>query len=253
MIKAFTRFIKKSAYLYGVLRRFQFLKFWYPFHWTFDVLRSYVHFKKDIFFIQIGSNNGVNRDPLHHYVMNMKWNGILVEPVHYIYEELKRNYRNAQGVLNYENCAIGNASGEKPFYRLKKGDFNDLPTWYDQIGSLNAEIISKYKNLPHFNELFFEDKVIVKRFDEIIQKYEISKVDVLHIDTEGNDYEIIQSIDFDKVYVGVILFEHIHMNDNEYRSCIIKLKKNGYLVRTQNGSDTLAIKNLLYKELNNKL
>ena len=36
--------------------------------------------KKEIFFIQIGANDGKSTDPLYRFVTELGWSGILVEP-----------------------------------------------------------------------------------------------------------------------------------------------------------------------------
>src|SRR6266481_6003650 len=48
--------------------------------------------KKDLFFIQIGANDGVSNDPLYKFVIEYGWAGILVEPLPQVFEVLRRNY-----------------------------------------------------------------------------------------------------------------------------------------------------------------
>ena len=48
---------------------------------------------KDFFFVQIGANDGFKADPIYLYVRKYGWKGILVEPVSYIFEKLKENYK----------------------------------------------------------------------------------------------------------------------------------------------------------------
>src|SRR5438128_2009992 len=104
--------------------------------WEFDIIDLYVSSTKEVKFIQVGSNNGKTGDPIYKYIKRGGWHGILIEPVPYLFEELKSNYKDVQGLF-FENNAIGLAEGESTFYRLKKNDSFDLPEWYDQLGSFN--------------------------------------------------------------------------------------------------------------------
>ena len=67
----------------------------------------------------IGSNNGVSFDPIHELVVRNKWDGVFVEPVKYLFDELVKNYENKGGNLNFANVAIGAENKKQSFYRLK--------------------------------------------------------------------------------------------------------------------------------------
>ena len=47
----------------------------------------------------------------------------------------------------------------------------------------------------------------------IIDYYNISKIDLLKIDTEGADFDILASIDLSKIEVSEIQIEHKHYDD----------------------------------------
>ena len=85
---------------------------------------------------------------------------------------------------------------------MKKSDAINLPVFYDQIGSFNKEVVLKHRNaIPGFDALFMEDKVNAITFKQLVEKYAITALDLIHIDTEGYDYEILKMIDF-KTYTG---------------------------------------------------
>lgn len=44
------------------------------------------------FFIQIGANNGVYRDPIYEYIKKYQWKEIPVEPIVKYFRELENNY-----------------------------------------------------------------------------------------------------------------------------------------------------------------
>jgi len=217
-------------------------RYWHPRRWNFDIVHSYAELKKNVRFIQIGSNNGISNDPLHDHIVKYKWEGILVEPVPYLFEDLKVNYEKIKDRFIFENSAITNISGKLKFYRLKKSDLEGLPVWYEQLGSFDKEVISKHKNrIPHFDELLIEDSVNAITFKELLDKHSVKQINLIHIDTEGHDFEILKLIPFSSLNVAVLMFEHIHLSAADYRSAIALLKKNDFLVRTIH-EDVIAVK-----------
>ena len=54
-------------------------------------------------------------------------------------------------------------------------------------------------------------KIVV--FNDLVEKYNISEIEYLFIDTEGYDYQIIKSIDFNKTKINKVKFEYKHLDD----------------------------------------
>ena len=52
------------------------------------VIEKYNH--DNFFFIEIGAHDGIYVDPIHRFIVKHKWKGILVEPIPYLFELLKR-------------------------------------------------------------------------------------------------------------------------------------------------------------------
>jgi hypothetical protein len=55
--------------------------------------------------------------------------------------------------------------------------------------------------IPNIEDLIIEREIQTKNIETVIEKYKFKKIDILHIDTEGYDFEIIQSIDFNKICI----------------------------------------------------
>lgn len=224
---------------------------WYKDIWLFDVLDSYVAYKGNVHFIQIGSNDGQHNDPIYPYIKRPGWKGILVEPVPYLFEKLKINYREYRDKLSFENSAIANESGRLKFYRLQASDTPDLPEWYDQLGSFRKEVVLRHKGVvPYFDDLFIEDTVDAITFDELLKKHKVEHLNLVHIDTEGYDYEIIKTIPFDEIEIDLIMFEHRHLSNQEYKKAVKLLHSKGFEVHKSNEeSDTTAIKKHILEKL----
>ena len=105
---------------------------------------------QDSIFFQVGSNDGKQGDPLHDIIVNSKnWKGIFIEPVSFLFERLKNNYGNYDRFI-FEKQAISTSKSIAEFYyvseRAKIELGNELPYWYDQLGSFNKNHILKYLN-----------------------------------------------------------------------------------------------------------
>ena len=81
------------------------------------IMRVFAATKRNVFFVQVGSNDGIRADPLYPWIIKYCWRGILIEPVQYLFEKLKHNYRDREGLI-FENAAIAETDGCKAFYRL---------------------------------------------------------------------------------------------------------------------------------------
>lgn len=76
------------------------------------------HDQDNVSFLQIGSNDGISGDPLNKFINNYNWKGILVEPIPFLFEKLKRNYFHKKSNLIFYNIAISaEAEGEKDFFQ----------------------------------------------------------------------------------------------------------------------------------------
>lgn len=192
----------------------------------------------DFFFIQIGSNDGISGDPIHKFIINYHWRGILVEPVSYLYAELLATYKN-QKELFFENVAIDKEAGYRSFYRIRKADESKHIFWYEKLGSFNKEHLLKHrKKIPDFDEKFLEEKVKCLTLETLLKKYNVKKINLLHIDAEGYDYEIIKMVSFNGIKPQMILYENKHLSADDKSACKNLLRSHGYkLIKSK---DTFA-------------
>lgn len=204
-------------------------------------LLAFAAARPDAFVIQIGSNDGEQQDPLEPVLERHPWRGILVEPVPYVFEQLRRN-RGANPRLALENVAIADADGSRPFYYLPKSDDPaGLPRWYDALGSFRREVLAKHvSRIPDIESRIREMQVPCLSFDSLCRKHGVSRVDVLHMDVEGYDWQLMQSIDLERWRPTVVIFEHIHLDAASYEACRARLEQLGYRLMPER-LDTLAV------------
>jgi len=191
--------------------------------------------------IQIGSHVGnTYNDPIFNIVDN-NTNLILVEPVPYLFEQLKDNYKkfNKDNII-FINKAVSNFIGEiEMTVPSEENDFSKLPFWASQLGSVNHD-----HALGHISDLIVQ-KINVKTttINEIIKEYNIKQIDLLHTDTEGHDYTILMHYDFE-IKPKRVMFEHKHIDGlfntgMKYDELSNKLLSLGYKKTEQNLEDTI--------------
>jgi FkbM family methyltransferase len=259
-MKAFCKkYIPDNSFLYKLNRiRYRSQKvlyhklfgFKYPEKVNFQVLDAYVSFRKKLKFVQIGANDGVVNDPLFHYLQQPGWEGILVEPIPCVFEDLKRNHSKSKANLYFENSAINLKSGSSTFYRLRREYGPGVFEWLDQVSSFRKEVTEAHMGtLPDVTEVIDEVKINCITLSGLFEKYAIDSLDLLLIDTEGFDAEILRMIPFRQVRIDLIIFEHIHLIGKDYEQVVKLLRKNGYLVYIQNDFDTVAIQKNILKNI----
>jgi hypothetical protein len=73
--------------------------------------------QKDIFFISIGANDGMTREPVYPFIRDHGWNGIMVEPISFVFQKLQENLGHFSGV-SLVNAAIGERDGSQVIYTV---------------------------------------------------------------------------------------------------------------------------------------
>ena len=169
------------------------------------------------------------------------WRGLLIEPVPYVYEQLRRN-RGGDARFTLENVAIADTDGTRPFYHLAKADdAGDLPRWYDALGSFRREVLARHVDyIPDIESRIRELSVPCLSFESLCRKHGVPRIDVLHMDVEGYDWQLIQSIDLARWRPTVLIFEHHHLDPAAYADCRAHLGKLGYRLMPER-LDTLAV------------
>lgn len=200
---------------------------------------------KNKIIIQIGSHigNTIN-DPIFKDIDNTT-KLILVEPVPYLFNILKKNYINKlkdTSNIIFINKAVSNFTGiiELTIPSLKN-DFRKLPFWASQLSSVNEN-----HAINHIKGIITEKiKVPTTTINNIIKEHKICEIELLHIDTEGHDYEILMNYDF-IIKPKKILFEHKHMDGflkvgKKYSILVRRLFSLGYMIKSKDTEDTMMI------------
>jgi FkbM family methyltransferase len=156
---------------------------------------------KNGFYVDVGAHDGVSLNNTLYFEKNNNWTGINIEPIKKVFDKLVNNRPHNINL----NCAVYNNDGEIDYF--------------SNIGS--TEMLSGIKNTydpRHLKRLQDENKqmnsiteiikVNTKKLETICDENSISHINYLSIDVEGAEFEVIKSINFDKVFIDVIGFEN---------------------------------------------
>ena len=201
--------------------------------------------------VQIGANDGYNRDPFVKFIKRDNWQGILLEPQPYVYETfLKKLYIKSKRIVPY-NYALDYTNGSRTMYKISFSNAR----WATGLTTFNRDVLEKIIASGHVDghaqksgirlpknkeDYISEESIETITPNDLLNKEKIKKVDLLAIDTEGFDFEIIKMFDISSVETRVIIYENMNMSDQDKTEAIDYLKQHGY--QTKNiGKDTVAM------------
>jgi FkbM family methyltransferase len=175
------------------------------------------NFKTDGYFVEFGATNGhllSNTFLLEH---KFSWQGILAEPAKVWHSELHANRPKSH---IEKLCVWSNSSSILEFHETADPELSTL----DFFGSVD----------PPETKLRIVNRYSVETISllDLLRKYNAPKhIDYLSLDTEGSEFEILNSFDFTEYSFGIITCEH---NYKENRTRVHDLLcRNGYVQRCE--------------------
>lgn len=132
-------------------------------------------------FLDIGATDGITRNNSIALERHFGWQGVCVEPVPHFYEQLRTN----RAGPTVHACVGGHA--QVGLARFNEDLGNPEVSRMDSSGALLVPCIT---------------------INHILAGIGWSDIDFLSIDTEGNELQILSAIDFKRVTIRVITFEH---------------------------------------------
>jgi len=143
---------------------------------------------------------------------------VLVEPMLIHNEKITECYNKITN-KHIENIAVSVSDEEEVSFFYHE---NDGPMY--EVASTSINHITKHGyNTDGIKEL----KVKCLRINNLFKKFNLKKIDILFIDTEGIDDLIIKDIDFESFDINEIYFENLHLTQNDIYSF---LEKKGYTI-----------------------
>ncbi len=152
-------------------------------------------------YVDIGAHDGVSINNTLYFEQTNGWSGINVEPIKSVFDKLVINRPSSINI----NCAVCNFDGETDFL-CNKGETEMISGIKDTFDP--RHIYRLARDNRRFRGKTKTIKVPTKRMETILDEYKINHINYLSVDVEGAEFEVIKSINFDKVFIDVIDFEN---------------------------------------------
>jgi FkbM family methyltransferase len=159
-------------------------------------------------FVEIGAYDGIRYSNTKFFEDMLDWTGICIEPIPEYFEALQKNRPHSICV----NACVAKEEGKALFQRIRSDSFfvemlSGLIDKYDP-----KHLVRSHREIKEFGGSIELIEVDCVTLNSLLDKYNITHIDYLSIDTEGGELEILQSIDWDRFQIHVIEVE------NNYRS-----------------------------------
>lgn len=156
--------------------------------------------KEGLTFLDIGAHDGVSISNTFFLEKERNWNGICIEAQPSEFEKLKSNRK-----CVCVNVAVSNYNGETDFIYVE-GYANMLSGISDDYNLSHKHRIEN--EVRAYGGAINTIKVPVKTLQSILDEHNTHNIDFCSIDTEGSEFNIIKSIDFDKTEIKVFIIEN---------------------------------------------
>jgi FkbM family methyltransferase len=177
-----------------------------------DLVALYVqtlHSNSPGFFIEFGASDGVTYSNSYLLETEFGWKGVLAEPARGWHEDLSRN-RNCI----VETECVWKSSGDRiEFNEVKEGEYSTI------------DIFSNSDN--HAGERRNGSKYLVETISlvDLLDKNNAPReISFLSIDTEGSEFEILSSFDFEKYKFNFVAVEHNFSNSRDQIKSLLQNK-----------------------------
>lgn len=170
--------------------------------------------KKNGFFIESGAHDGESLSNSLFFEKNLNWTGLLIEPLSDSFNKLMTKNRNVFAL----NACIAK---KKPFI-AKFRIANVFSGRQDQMNQDQANYINQHVDKNVRNEY-----IPCFSLNTILQALGISNIDMFSLDIEGGEWDVIESINYNKFNIGLFCIEWFHLKENKQKVSN-HLTKNGY-------------------------
>lgn len=196
---------------------------------------------RDFVAVSVGAYDGLQNDPVSRFIRTHDCRGILVEPQPAVFERLRENFKDFPRFA-LVNAAIDETSGSRPLYYVPSG-IATLPQWTEQIASFSLDHLKKHEEqAPGLIAHIASQPIRTISFDDLLDEFRLTAIDVLQIDAEGMDGQMLRWFPFERVRPGVLHYEIVHMPAVEQADVRARLQRFGYRVyEADSPTDAMAV------------
>lgn len=197
--------------------------------------------KEEVYFIQVGANDGVGNDPFVDVLDRFRWRGVCIEPQPKPFAALKKHYESNERVL-VENAAIAEKSGSQKMFRISFSEDN----WASRLTSLRRDVLEKQIECGYVESKARENGVVPPAdkatwisevavttitFGDLLKKHDLPRVDALLLDVEGYEWPVLRQFDFARYKPPFVALERMHLPSCDRAKIVELLKGHGYTLK----------------------
>lgn len=175
--------------------------------------------KRDGYFIEVGAYDGIESSNTYLMEKDYNWKGICVECNPEKYNMLKKNRKS----INLD-CAVYDTNDELMEFFISGGFSGLVKT-------------NNHQHIVNDQKIFVKTKKLTTILEEANAPHFI---EYLSLDTEGSEYDILNSHDFNKYTFGYICVEHNNIEKNRLKIRAL-LENNGYRWCKENGDSRWGV------------
>ena len=193
-----------------------------------EVLQFYKN-KKNGYFVEIGASDGIKLSNTFLLERKFEWKGICVEPLP---EQFKLLCRNRPKSFCCDSAVYNISDLEVNF---------DIANNFDLLSGISSHIDC---HKEHVNKNKTQITVKTISFNDLLEKYNSpSFIEYLSLDTEGSEYEILNSLNFEKYKFGLIHVEHNFVEPRRTQIRELLLANNYEFIKENKWDDVYKYKN----------
>ena len=153
------------------------------------------------YFVEFGATNGIDLSNTYLLETEFSWTGILAEPARLWEKQLRANRPNA----SIETlCVWKDSNSSLIFNETEQPELSTIDSFSDGDGHRNRRSAGKKYEVQTIS------------LNDLLRKHRAPKyIDYLSIDTEGSEYEILESFNFNEFSFGIITVEHNYTPQRE--------------------------------------
>ena len=186
--------------------------------------------KKNGFFVEIGAYDGINGSNCYHFEKFLNWEGIAIEPSKIQFDKLQKNRK-----CEVINKAMSNS--------VKNVEFVEVVEGLTQMSGINNENYTATKIIEKSETSKTQvSQIITTTFEESVANNKV--IDYLSIDIEGEELNLLSSVDFEKYSIKIISVENNIPEKLNYNT-FFKTKNFSFFDRV--GQDEIFYNNNHYK------
>lgn len=152
-----------------------------------------LNWKRGGYFVEFGATNGVDLSNTYLLEKDFGWTGILAEPAKIWHAALTRN---RSAAIDFD-CVWKESGQSLPFTVVETAEFSTLSEFADGDAHRGARRSAAWQTVSTVS------------LNDLLERHDAPEViDYLSIDTEGSEFEILNSFDFGRHIFSVITCEH---------------------------------------------